>query len=462
MKNSKTGQDRKPHVSLFDHRFFFAGAGAVALLIAAIIVYFVNFVPDLSDLKITVFSGPTTGNYYTTVSRAAEIAQKSRGRIDNVSTNGSIDNIARLDRTKKRGVFALAQNGMPWGKGLELIAHIKSPETVFFLGPDADRIHSITDIKNMRIGIGPKGSGTAHLAESIFNTPRMKALNVTLSYHTNDEQLKLLRERKLDLGIFVISEKSSFIEKAVCDEGMRIASFRQCESIAMRLPCLRAEGIREGLYDPVRMLPSSDRHVLKVDTLLVGNGKARRSQVIGLLTVFSELNPNLINSNRSVTNHTGMAESSAARDFFNNQGPETLDRYAPRLVDLIPLGGLVQLAMAISIFFNLMGMANRFFLWRIDANRVSIEGDIRDFFSSNLLPEEIERLEPKGEHKTAEAIGSVGSLIARLEALRTRSRKQSQSILVPMGAEMAYRYQEDLISIILVALRSYRSRLERA
>jgi hypothetical protein len=41
-----------------------------------------------------------------------------------------------------------------------------------------------------------------------------------------------------------------------------------------------------------------------------------------------------------------------------------------------------------------------------------------------------------------------------LEALYGRCRRQSLSIFVPMGGEMAYRYQENLMTDLLRALRS--------
>lgn len=447
--------------SIFDNKYFFVGVGFASLVVAVLILYLIDFIPGLSHVNIRVLSGSTTGNYYHTAERVAEIAGKKRGKVLNIATNGSIDNIKRLHASKERGIFALVQNGMPWADGLELIAHLKSPETVFFLGAKADAIRSLSDIRNMRIGVGPEGSGTAYLGERIFAAPQMKALNVRLSHHASDEQLKLLKRGELDLGVFVISEKSSFIEKAICEDGMQIAAFKQSESITLRLPYLWIDYIREGVFDPVRNLPSSDKKVLKVDTLIVGNGRARRSQVIGLLSVFSEIYPHLINYNRTVTNYTGLVQNAASRDFFNNQGPEILDLYAPRLMDFIPLSNLVQLVMVVSIFFNLMGMGNRFYLWRIDANRVAIEERIKEFFNTAPLPlpEEIDRMTPQDEHRTEPGLGRLNAIIARLEEVVSRCRKQSQSMLVPMGAEMAYRYQEELISKNLMALKVYRSKI---
>jgi hypothetical protein len=49
-----------------------------------------------------------------------------------------------------------------------------------------------------------------------------------------------------------------------------------------------------------------------------------------------------------------------------------------------------------------------------------------------------------------------------LSALAETSRRQSMSVLVPMGDEMRYRYQEMLIAELLRALRLYKERLPPA
>ena len=72
---------------------------------------------------------------------------------------------------------------------------------------------------------------------------------------------------------------------------------------------------------------------------------------------------------------------------------------------------------------------------------------------------EIAELPAGAEHASPEACARFDALIARLQALSERCHRQSLSILVPMGAEMFYRYQESLIGELLYALRLYRERL---
>src|SRR5262249_62020706 len=78
---------------------------------------------------------------------------------------------------------------------------------------------------------------------------------------------------------------------------------------------------------------------------------------------------------------------------------------------------------------------------------------------SGITVAEIAGARPDPGLRPDEARRRVRSLIGALEALHARCRKQSLSILVPMGGEMAYRYQEALMADLLRALRSFNARL---
>ena len=147
---------------------FVGVAGVIAvigLLIAGVLT--IDFQPNLSRLDVSILSGSNQGQYFATVERLKASAARSKGRIENVSTQGSVDNIERLQRGRAAcdAHFAIVQDGSPWeaSEGLELIAQLPSAETLFFLGKDADRMGRLSDLDHLRVGIGPKGSGTARL-----------------------------------------------------------------------------------------------------------------------------------------------------------------------------------------------------------------------------------------------------------------------------------------------------------
>jgi hypothetical protein len=356
----------------------------------------------------------------------------------------------------------MVQDGLDWPAGLELVARLPQSESVFFLGRDADRIRALTDLRGFRVGIGPEGSGTAHLARKLLEARDLASLDLKLTHHPLDQQLSLLQSGELDLGMFVMDEDARMMENAVRDRGLAILSFPQAEALARRLTRIRTGDIAAGQYDPVRMLPPTDKTVLQVDALVVGNGCAGRSTVTGILTLLARVFPDLPRRNKDTPNTTGLPLAAASLSFFQDGGPDLATQHVPWAIDIMPLSNWIYAITAVSILFNVIGLWSKFRLWRIDAHRVKAEARLAALFSPGITPAEIARLAPTPEHRAAGFRTELAELIAALESLNTRCRQQSLSWVADMGQEMPYRYQEHLKSELLDALRSLAARIDEA
>ena len=99
---------------------------------------------------------------------------------------------------------------------------------------------------------------------------------------------------------------------------------------------------------------------------------------------------------------------------------------------------------------------------RIDANRVKIEREITALFAPGATLDTIAEMPLGARHLLPDARAQIDDLVLRLSELSGRCRKLSLSVLVPMGEEMSYRYQETLIAALLRALRLYKERLRQA
>lgn len=432
-----------------------AGLGVVAARL--------DFSKDLRRLKVAMLSGAPEGNYHAVVDRLAKVAGKARGQVENVASEGSVDNLNRLAAAAKSGCaaqFALIQDGQDWPEApaLELVGRLPRPESVLFLGKDADRLSDFGGLSKMRIGIGPAASGTAKIARQILESPDFAGLSLTLSNHSLAEQLDLAASGGLDLAVMVIDQDTPLVQKAIRERGLQLAGFPGVDVLASRSPHLRAGRLEAGHYDPVRGLPASDKAVLQVDTLVVGNGCAGRSKTVELMSALAMLYPDFILHNKGRPNTTGLAFADSAKSFFDNEGPEVFDEYVPWLVNVMPIGNWMYLITGVSVLFNAMGFGHRFQLWRIDANRVRFEQEVAQLFGPSTTLGDISTLTPSPEQKTPELLASIDRIIHELEALAARSRKQSLSMLVPMGQEMAYRYQEGVIYDTLAVLRAYLKR----
>jgi TRAP-type uncharacterized transport system substrate-binding protein len=433
-----------------------------AILVAAIIgATQLDRAPDLSHVDVAFLSGSEQGNYHAIVERIGAEARRRDGRVRNVPSAGSVENLARLASAKSGCAiqYALVQDGMPWPTShtFQLIGRLPVAEAFVVLGRDGDRISRIADLRGKRVGIGPVGSGTEHVARQVM--AQLEGLDVAVSTQPIAEQLAMLERGDLDFGVMVIDRDARQLADAVRRHGLQIVDLVGAEAIAHRLPSGKAGVIKAGHYDPVRMLPPTDKRVIDIDTLVIGNGCARESVTQGMLTALVAVFPDFVRANRERPNLSGLAYASAASSFIENDGPDEVGEHVPWIIDLMPMSRWLQLIFAFSTLFAAQALWHRFRLWRLDARRVALETRLAALFSPGATVSDIASMPPDDAHRGEGARASLATLIADLEALAKRCRAQSLSMLVPMGQEMGYRYQEQLIGDLLHALRAYRARL---
>jgi hypothetical protein len=440
--------------------------GASLAIVAAVVALLANLdlQRDLSHLRVSLLSGSPEGHYHLVAQQMSDYVARQRGRLENVSSDGTVDNLQRLAaaRSSCDVQFALAQDGADWPEKpeLQLIGALPHAETVFLLGKAADGINSYAQLAHLNVGIGPPASGTAKVARQIFESPDFQSLGMMLSHHPLQEQIDLAAQGRLDLAMFVMDEDAPLIRKAVREQGLQVAGFPAAQVMARQSAHVKTGTLVAGEFDPIRMLPPTDKGVLQIETLVVTNGCASRSQTIGLMSAISQVYPDFIRHNREAANTTGLRINAAAKSYFEHEGPEIFDEYAPWLVDIMPPGNWVYIVTAISVLFNVMGFGNRYRLWQIDARRVKLEAELSRYFGEGATLPDIQRLEPTSELRKPELVAGVKDLVSRLEKLAARSRRDSLSVLVPMGQEMGYRYQESLIHQTLGALRGFLARVQ--
>ena len=435
-----------------------------ALLLLSALLAWLDPRPTLRHVNLAVLSGSATGNYHATVDRIGAAVARQRGRIRNLPSAGSVENLQRLMAAKHSCdvQFALLQDGtvIPAESGLELLGRLPQPESLIILGRNLDRVRVPLDLAGMRIGIGPVGSGSEQLMRRLL--AQVSELQLIVSTPTIDQQLDMLVRGELELGAMVIEEGATLLRDAAITRKLQILDVPDAPALARRLPFARPGTIEAGQIDYVHRLPPKDVNVLKMDTLIVGNGCAKNGATVGLLAAVSVVFPTFVQHNKTQPNLTGLPLSAVAANFLRDEGPDMLGTYAPWAVDILPLPTWIQLGVALSVLFSGMALGHRFNLWRIDARRVRIEREVAALFHPGVTLGEIAEMPPDAAQRPAETRARLDSLLSRLDALAERCRRKSLSVLVPMGAEMFYRYQESLIAELQHALRSYRDRLPLA
>jgi TRAP-type uncharacterized transport system substrate-binding protein len=424
---------------------------ATAALVVVALASLFGIARDYAYLHASLLTGTPMGNYHALGDKLAERAGKGHGTLDVVTTAGSVDNIQRLaDNKRCATMFAFVQAGtpVPSGAQLDVLGRLPEPETLLLFGKRGRDFPTFAELRGASIGIGPEGSGTAYLMRQLFEDADLKNLGVRLSTHEFAEQAELVAQGKLDLAAVVMAEDAAFLQDTVQKYDLDIASPRELEGLIKRHPWLDIGHIPAGRYDLARPSPSADRLVARVDTLVVTDACARRAERVALLTLLSAQLPGFLRSNppKSADTIAGLTLAPEARQFFLSGEPEIADRYFPWLVNLMSPVYWVYLAMAVTILFNAMRGFSRFRLWRIDAAREKLKGQVDQMVGPAAG-------HPQPAPAKAAAASKAGPTLERVTAqlveLRARCQRYTGSVVTPMGDEMFYRYQESLINELL-------------
>jgi TRAP-type uncharacterized transport system substrate-binding protein len=406
---------------------------------------------DYAHLRARLLAGVPGGYYHTLATRLAARAERGRGRLTVVPTAGSIENVARLsdDHGRCAAAFALVQDGIPvpGDAGFEMLGRLPQPESVLLLGQQDRTFLTFADLRGASIGIGPEGSGTAFLLRQLFEDPDLRGLSVRLSYHELADQARLVGQGELDLAAFVMQEDAELLRTVIHQYDLDVATFQDIQGLVARHPWLGLGHIPAGLYDLVRPTPAVDKPIAHVDTLVVANSCARRAERVALLMLLSTELPSFVGSNppKYTNSVTTLPLAPEARQFFLKGEPEIADMYFPWLVNLMSPVYWVYLVMAATVLFNALRGLSRFRLWRIDAARERLAGQLKEIVGPGLTHGQM-RAFPNGQVLTASgARAAAQSILDQLTQLRARCRRYAASIVTPMGDEMFYRYQESLI-----------------
>jgi TRAP-type uncharacterized transport system substrate-binding protein len=425
--------------------FLFCIAAVLAALAGAF-----GIARDYGYLQASILSGAPGGQYHGLATRLSERARRERGALTVIPTAGSIENVTRLvaDRSRCIEMFALIQDGTPVSQDarLEVLGKLPEPESLLLLAKPGRNFRTFADLRGSSIGIGPIGSGTAHLMQQLFTDPDLGGLMIHLSHHALAEQAELVAQGKLDIAAMVMQEDAPLLRTLIRRHELDIVSPDDLQGLLARHSWLGIGRIPAGLYDLVRHIPATDRQVARLNTLLVASPCAPRADRVALLMLVAAELPGFVRGNppSSTSQATALPLAREAHQFFLSGEPEIADRYFPWLVNLMSPAYWVYLVMAITILFNLMNAFSRFRLWRIDAARERLETATKELADSGLTHAQIRAASQEGM-TAAQVRGDGQSIMDQLVALRGRCERQTNSIFTPMGDEMYYRFQRSLI-----------------
>ena len=232
-----------------------------ALLLVGLALWFLlQLVQPAPPTTVRIATGGESGAYFGFGKRYAEVLQRSGVTLEVRATSGSIEN-ARLLADKEAGVdIALLQGGITSSRETPQIVSLGraflEPLWVFYRS--GEPIEMLHQLKGKRIGVGPEGSGTRHLALALLGRNEIDQVTSTLVPITGKAAADALLAGQLDAVFLAMAPESPVVQTLVRDPQIRLMSFAQADAYTRLMPYLQRVVLPRGGFDLVRNIPDRD------------------------------------------------------------------------------------------------------------------------------------------------------------------------------------------------------------
>ena len=248
------------HPAIWDMREMLLVAVPALLALAVALWFLLRLVQPAPPTLVRMATGGAGGAYHGFGKRYAEVLKRSGIALDLKSTTGSLEN-ARLLADPSSGVdLALLQGGIISGREASGIVSLGrvflEPLWIFYRAPET--VEMLHQLKGRRIGIGPEGSGTRHLALSLLGRNEIDATSATLLPATGKVAADALVAGELDAVFLAMAPESAVVQALVHEPGVRLMSFAQADAYTRLMPYLQRVVLPRGGIDLVRNVPDRD------------------------------------------------------------------------------------------------------------------------------------------------------------------------------------------------------------
>ncbi len=220
--------------------------------------------------KTIVFAaGSQSGAYYRTAEAYRDRLAEYDVEVVILETAGSVENINLLmaDEADVALVQGGIASGMETGELRALGALFKEPLWVFRrAGVESD---DLGDLTGARIAIGPEGSGTRALMETVRAEYAGRWSDAASLPLAGAEAREALGAGRIDAAAFVASVEASYVGELLKDPRFELVAFDRAEAIARRIPYLSAATLLHGVVDVGGDIPADDIPLISTAAMLV-------------------------------------------------------------------------------------------------------------------------------------------------------------------------------------------------
>ena len=271
MKRPKLGKFSL--VSLRD--LLVASLPTILLVLAACAVAYV-VVDPAPPRHVILATGQENSAYEEFGRKYAALLARDGIKVQLQRSLGSEDNLQRL--LDGKADIAFVQSGSTSedkaeGAGLMSLGSLFTEPVWLFLREGDKRhkldVRSLTQLKGLRINLGPEGTGVPKLFRQILSVNGVEPGQLTISSLENTPATVELLAGRIDGIVFSSAPEAPLIQMLLQTPGIRLFDFRQAEAYTRRLPFLTHVVLPRGIVDLGRDIPAQDFHLIAPTATLV-------------------------------------------------------------------------------------------------------------------------------------------------------------------------------------------------
>jgi uncharacterized protein len=270
----------------------------IALALIAVLLWMLFYVVSPPPPKVIRMStGSETGAYYRFGKAYAERFKQHGITLEVVTSNGTLENLARLNDTsgdkKKRIDLAFVQGGVADAEQfpkLESLASVAYEPVWMFYSRTAfpKGLSQLSDLAGKRVAVGVAGSGGRAVAVEFLKLNNINESNATLSLLNGMDAVNAVDAGTVDAMFLVAATEAQSVQAAI-EKNLGLMSFKQAEAYARKFPWAAKITLPKGGANMARNLPAEDVDLVAATANLVARADLHHSIMFLALDIASDV-----------------------------------------------------------------------------------------------------------------------------------------------------------------------------
>ena len=257
----------------FSLRDLLVTAGPTLLVIGLVCGVAYWLVDPSPPSHITISTGQENSAYEEFGKKYAKVLARQHIKATLKPSLGSQENLQRLTAPGSQIDIAFVQSGSTEQaeaerKGLLSLGSLFT-EPVWLFYRESKNIARLTQLKGLKINVGPEGSGVPRLFKQLLSVNGVEDSDLILGRLENTPATVALLDGSIDGLVFSSAPDAPLIQMLLQTPGIKLFDFTQAEAYSRRFPFLSHVVLPRGIVDLGRDLPSKDYHLIAPTATLV-------------------------------------------------------------------------------------------------------------------------------------------------------------------------------------------------